>query len=109
MFCLKQNSDEYYEYEGMGEKAKAILEKLRERHKKLAELKSGQNVSIFDRPYLESLFGGLEFPDGSFAIDEIEDIVECQKVFMEVVSTIRTENMFTFPVLTFSLLYKDLP
>ena len=27
------------------------------------------NISIFDRPYLESLFGGMEFPDGSFAID----------------------------------------
>lgn len=65
------------------------------------------NVSIFDRPYLESLFGGMEFPDGSFAIDEIEEIVKCQKIFMEVVSETRTENMFTFPVLTFSLLYKD--
>lgn len=65
------------------------------------------NVSIFDRPYLESLFGGMEFPDGTFAIDEIEEIIQCQKVFMETVSEIREENMFTFPVLTFSLLYKD--
>jgi len=65
------------------------------------------NVSIFDRPYLESLFGGLEFPDGTFAIDQIEELIECQKVFMEVVSDIRSENMFTFPVLTYSLLYKD--
>ena len=65
------------------------------------------NVSIFDRPYLESLFGGMEFPDGSFAIDQIEELIECQKLFMEVVSETRTENMFTFPVLTFSLLYKD--
>ena len=65
------------------------------------------NCSIFDRPYLESLFGGMEFPDGTFAIDEIEEIIKCQKVFMETVSEIRRENMFTFPVLTFSLLYKD--
>ncbi len=65
------------------------------------------NVSIFDRPYLESLFGGMEFPDGSFAIDQIEELIECQKLFMEVVSETRTENMFTFPILTFSLLYKD--
>ena len=65
------------------------------------------NVSIFDRPYLESLFGGMEFPDGSFVIDQIEELIECQKTFMEVVSEIRTENMFTFPILTFSLLYKD--
>lgn len=65
------------------------------------------NVSVFDRPYLESLFGGMEFPDGSFAIDQIEDIMECQKVFCQVVSDIRSENMFTFPVLTASLFYKD--
>lgn len=65
------------------------------------------NVSIFDRPYLEALFGGMEFPDGSFAIDQIEEIIEVQKVFMDVVSETRSTNMFTFPVLTFSLFYKD--
>lgn len=65
------------------------------------------NVSIFDRPYLEELFGGVEFPDGTLAIDQIEELVKAQKVFMEVVADIRKENMFTFPVLTYSLLYKD--
>lgn len=65
------------------------------------------NVSIFDRPYLESLFGGMEFPDGTLAIDHIEELVECQRVFMDVVSEIRETNMFTYPVLTYSLLYKD--
>lgn len=65
------------------------------------------NVSVFDRPYLISLFGAMEFPDGTFALDHIEDLIECQKVFMEVVSEIRETNMFTYPVLTFSLLYKD--
>lgn len=65
------------------------------------------NVSIFDRPYLEALFGGVEFPDGTLAIDHIEDLVECQKVFMEVVSQVREENMFTYPVLTYSLLFVD--
>lgn len=65
------------------------------------------NVSIFDHPYLEALFGGVEFPDGTFAIDHIEDLIECQKVFMEVVSEIREVNMFTYPVLTYSLLYQD--
>ena len=65
------------------------------------------NVSIFDREYYEALFGGLEFPDGTFAIDYVDKFMEHQKVFMEVVSKIRQENMFTFPVLTYSLLYKD--
>lgn len=65
------------------------------------------NVSIFDRPYLESLFGGVVFPDGSYAIDQIEELIKCQQTFMEVVSEIRDEQMFTFPVLTYSLLYQD--
>lgn len=62
-------------------------------------------MSIFDRPYLENIFGGIEFPDGTFAIDHIEDLIESQKVFMEVVAEIRrTQSMFTYPVLTYSLL-----
>lgn len=65
------------------------------------------NISIFDRCYLESLFGGVEFPDGTFAIDYIEELIDCQKIFMEVVSEIRETNMFTYPILTYSLLYKD--
>lgn len=65
------------------------------------------NVSIFDRNYIESLFGGVKYPDGSYVIDEIDAIVEHQKIFMDVVSKVRSENMFTFPVLTYSLLYKD--
>jgi len=65
------------------------------------------NVSVFDHPYLEALFGGSEFPDGTFMIDEIDGICQFQKIFMEKVSEIRSHNMFTFPVLTISLLRKD--
>lgn len=64
------------------------------------------NISIFDRPYLSSLFGSVEYPDGTLVIDQINPIIEHQKVFMEVVSEIRSRNMFTFPVLTYSLLKK---
>jgi ribonucleoside-triphosphate reductase len=68
------------------------------------------NVSIFDRYYYEALFGGLTFPDGSFAIDYTETFLEHEKIFMEVVSQVREENMFTFPVLTYSLLKrKNIP
>jgi ribonucleoside-triphosphate reductase len=56
------------------------------------------NVSIFDRPYFESLFGGVQFPDGTFAIDYEEEFIEHQKIFMEVISEIRNNNLFTFPV-----------
>ena len=65
------------------------------------------NVSVYDSEYLEALFGGSVFPDGSFMVDELEEIKEFQKLFMEVVSDIRSHNMFTFPVLTISLLRKD--
>ena len=65
------------------------------------------NVSIFDRNYIESLFGGVQYPDGTFVIDYVEELIEHQKLFMDVVSEIRSVNMFTFPVLTYSLLYKD--
>ena len=65
------------------------------------------NVSIFDRNYIESLFGGVQYPDGTFVIDCIDELLEHQKIFMEVVSQVRSENMFTFPVLTYSLLYQN--
>ena len=65
------------------------------------------NTSIFDRPYLEALFGGAEFPDGSFMIDEIDGIMEFQKVFLETMAKIRSKNMMTFPVNSISLLRVD--
>lgn len=56
------------------------------------------NVSVFDGPYLEALFGGSTFPDGTFMIDYIDEIKEFQKIFMEVTADIRSKNMMTFPV-----------
>lgn len=65
------------------------------------------NTSVFDHNYLEALFGGAIFPDGKFMIDEIEGIMDFQKLYMEVMSDVRSKNMFTFPVSTISLLKKD--
>ena len=65
------------------------------------------NTSVFDRPYFEALFGGAEFPDGTFMIDYEEEIIEFQKWYMEVMAEIRHENMFTFPVSTISLLRQN--
>lgn len=62
------------------------------------------NTSVFDRNYLEALFGGSEFPDGTFMIDYMEEIMDFQKLYMEVMAKIREENMFTFPVSSISLL-----
>ena len=65
------------------------------------------NTSIFDRPYFEALFGGSEFPDGTFMIDYEDEIIEFQKWYMEQMAKTREENMFTFPVNTISLLYQN--
>lgn len=65
------------------------------------------NFSIFDESYLESLFGSKQFPDGSYIIDYIDDIIQFQKDFMNVVSKVRSQNMMTFPVLTYALLRQD--
>ena len=65
------------------------------------------NITIMDREYLTELFGGRLFPDKTPVIDYIEEIIEYQKVFMEVVAEIRHKTMMTFPVLTFSLLYQN--
>lgn len=65
------------------------------------------NTSVFDRPYLEALFGGAVFPDGTYMIDEIDGIMEFQKLYLETMSDIRSKNMMTFPVNTISLLRKD--
>jgi len=41
------------------------------------------NTSVFDKPYFEALFGGAEFPDGTFMIDYEDEIIEFQKWYME--------------------------
>lgn len=56
---------------------------------------------------MEALFGGKEYPDGTFIIDYIDEILEYQKAFMCVVSKVRSQCMMTFPVLTYALLRKE--
>ena len=65
------------------------------------------NTSVFDSEYLMALFGGAEFPNGEFMVDHLDGIMEFQKLYMETMSDIRSENMFTFPVSTISMIRKD--
>ena len=65
------------------------------------------NISVFDHPYFEAIFGGAEFPNGDFMIDSEEEIIEFQKIFLDEISKIRNSNMMTFPVSTISLLTDD--
>ena len=65
------------------------------------------NVNFFDTPYLEALFGGSEFPDGTPMIYEIDEIMDFQKLFLKVMGKIRSKNMFTFPVSSISMIHKN--
>ena len=67
------------------------------------------NTSVFDKSYFEALFGGSQFPDGSFMIDYEDEIIEFQKWYMEVMSNIRSDTMFTFPISTMSFLKNSDP
>lgn len=62
------------------------------------------NVNFFDHPYFEAIFGGAQFPDGSYMIDDEEEIIEFQKLFLKEMSKIRSQNVMTFPVSSISLL-----
>lgn len=65
------------------------------------------NISIMDKYYLAEIFGDRKYPDGEYIIDHIDEIIEFQKAFLRVISKTRSEMLFTFPVLTYSLLYNN--
>lgn len=96
------NTPEYYR----DQEFQRIIYKLNQPYLRVTQT-AFTNFSIFDKSYLLELFGGVEFPDGTFMIDYIDEFMEYQKSFMRVVDKIRSSNMMTFPVLTFSLLKKD--
>lgn len=62
-------------------------------------------MSILDEDYLVELFGGMEYPDGTYVIDYIDDIIEYEKAFMKVVQQCHEQNMMTYPVLSYSLIF----
>lgn len=65
------------------------------------------NVIVMDRNYIEEIFGDREFPDGTFVIDYVDEIIEHQKAFMRIVGKTRHKVMLTFPVITYSLLFQN--
>lgn len=62
------------------------------------------NISVFDHNYAHALFDSVVFPDGTLALDVIDDIVELQKLMLTIIADIRESCMFTFPVISISLL-----
>lgn len=98
-----QHSPEYYR----DQEFQRIIYKLNQPFLRGGIQSAFTNFSIFDRPYLEALFGGKQYPDGTFIIDCIDELIEYQKAFMVVLGRIREQNMMTFPVMTYALLRKN--
>lgn len=63
------------------------------------------NISIFDKPYFDSLFGNFIFPDGTKP--NWDTFNKLQKFFMKWFNKERTKAILTFPVITVTLLNKD--
>lgn len=65
------------------------------------------NISIYDRVYCEEMFGGFIYPDGKMFIDYIDEFIDFEKAFIEQLEGMREKNVFTYPVLTYCLVYRD--
>ena len=60
------------------------------------------NISVFDKPYMEEMFGGFYYPDGTQV--NMKSVRALQLYFMEWFRKERHKELLTFPVLTASLL-----
>jgi ribonucleoside-triphosphate reductase (formate) len=58
------------------------------------------NISIYDRPYFESMFGNFSFPDKNFTKPSYESVHKLQKFFMKWFNRERENAVLTFPVVT---------
>lgn len=63
------------------------------------------NISYYDKPYFDSLFGEFRFPDGSQP--DWDGLSWLQKRFMKWFNKERTKTVLTFPVETMALLAKE--
>lgn len=60
------------------------------------------NISVFDRPYMQEMFGNFYYPDGTQP--DMKSLMELQKFFMEWFRKERHKELLTYPVLTASIL-----
>jgi len=56
------------------------------------------NISIYDRPYFEAMFGNFVYPDGTKPT--YESLHKLQKFFMKWFNKEREKSLLTFPVVT---------
>ena len=64
------------------------------------------NLTYLDRNYIKAIFEGEKYPDGTYITNYTEDIIGLQKMYWTWIAKERERQMFTFPVLSASLLYK---
>ncbi len=65
------------------------------------------NFTYLDRNYIKTIFDGETYPNGERIVDNIELIIDLQKSYWQWIARERERQMFTFPVLTASLLFVD--
>ena len=63
------------------------------------------NISIYDRPYFDNMFGDFVFPD--MGRPQWESVKRLQAFFMDWFNEERTKAILTFPVVTAAMLIKD--
>lgn len=56
------------------------------------------NISIYDRPYFEAMFGDFKFPD--FSSPSYDSLDKLQRFFMKWFNVERTKAILTYPVIT---------
>lgn len=60
------------------------------------------NISVFDKPYLQEMFGEFFYPDGTKP--DLESVMHLQEFFLEWFRLERRKELLTFPVVTASFL-----
>ena len=63
------------------------------------------NISVLDKYYFDSIFGGFRFPDGSQP--DYKSLSRLQKFFMEWFREERKKELLTYPVLTAAVLLDE--
>lgn len=120
-FCKKEWGDDFYKYPDMVISANSIKEKTirTQIHQYWQQViytisqpcaargfqSSFVNFSYFDKNFFEGMFGNFYFPDGTKA--DWESLQWIQKEFMMWFNEERLHCLLTFPVESFTLLYKD--
>lgn len=62
------------------------------------------NVSIFDKLYLEGLYGDFVYPDDCSKVN-ISSVVKLQEFFLKWLNNEREKSLLTFPVVTCAMIY----